>query len=295
MVNGLQTKWKVMKSLKILIAILFTVLLLGYARKTTMVRTVHKVVEQSGIVINHHTVPKQVGDEIPVISARVTGTSLVSLIYKIGQEGKFIRVPMNHAPDEEKVFTASLPHFPKATKVWYYIEATKMSTDGEVGVTLPDNNDPDFKPILLKYEGVVPVYIIIPHVLCNFAAIFFAALTLFSAIDVRRGKMSLKEAIKFPLITFILLFLGFIPFGIAMNWFAFGITWEAFPFGRDVTDNKSQIILLFWLVTLILVKGNLLGKGEDENLVSKRGYFTMVVITLIVTIAMYAIPHSFII
>ncbi|HEX7402258.1 MAG TPA: hypothetical protein VF369_08775 [candidate division Zixibacteria bacterium] len=284
-----------MKYLKIVIAILFTILLLGYARKTTMVRSEHKLVEQNGVVIDHHTVPKQVGDDIPVISAKVTGATQVNLIYRVGQEGEFVQVPMNRTPNEENVFTASLPHYPKATKAWYFIEATKVSAAGEVKVTFPDNSRPDFKPILLKYEGVVPVYIIIPHVLCNFAAIFFAALTLFSAIDVRRGKMSLKGAIKFPLITFILLFLGFVPFGIAMNWFAFGVTWEAVPFGRDVTDNKSQIILLFWLATLILVKGTLLGKGEERNLVSKRGYFTMVIVTMIVTIAMYAIPHSFII
>jgi hypothetical protein len=170
-----------------------------------------------------------------------------------------------------------------------------MTADGEAIVTLPDRESETFQPILLKYEGKVPAYIIIPHVLCNFGAIFFAALTLFSAIDIKKGKRSLKETIKFPLTTFILLFLGFIPFGMAMNWFAFGATWEAFPFGRDVTDNKSQIILLFWLVTLILVKGTLLGKGEEKNLVSDRGYFNVVVITLIVTIAMYAIPHSFII
>jgi hypothetical protein len=284
-----------MKFWKIGLALLFTILVVGYARRTTMVRSVHKVVEQSGIVIEHETVPKQVGDKIPNISAKVTGAAQVNLIYRIGQEGEFVQIPMSRAPNQENVFTASLPHYPKATKAWYYIEAIKTTPDGDVTVTLPDDSQPDFTPILLKYEGVVPLYVIIPHVLCNFSAIFFSALTLFSAIDVRRGKRTMKEAVKFPLITFILMFLGFVPFGIAMNWFAFGVIWEAVPFGRDVTDNKSQIILLFWLATLILVKGTLLGKGEEKNLVSERGYFTMVIVTMIVTIAMYAIPHSFIV
>lgn len=283
-----------MKFWKILIAILFTVLLLGYARRTTMVRSGHKVVEQSGISIDHRTVPKQVGDGIPVISATVKGTSQVSLVYRIGQEGEFLRLPMNPLPGEPNVFAATLPHYPKASKAWYYIETERMTAGGEVKVTLPDKDSGTFKPIMLKYEGKVPVYIIIPHVLCNFGAIFFAALTLFSAIDVRKGKKLLKESIKFPFLTFILLFLGFLPFGIAMNWFAFGATWEAFPFGKDVTDNKSQIILLFWLATLILVKGTIFGKGETKNLVSDGGYFNMVIITVLVTIAMFAIPHSFV-
>ena len=283
-----------MKFWKILIAILFTVLLLGYARRTTMVRSMHKVVEQSGISIDHHTVPKQMGDEIPVISATVKGTSQVNLVYRIGQEGEFLRVPMNPVPGEPNVFVLTLPHYPKAINAWYYIETSRMTADGEVKVTLPDKDSGAFKPIMLRYEGRVPAYIILPHVLCNFGAIFFAALTLFSAIDVRKGKRSLKETIKFPLTTFTLLFLGFLPFGIAMNWYAFGATWQAFPFGKDVTDNKSQIIMLFWLATLILVKGTLGGRSEERNLVSNRGYFNMVIITVLVTIAMYAIPHSFV-
>jgi hypothetical protein len=283
-----------MKFWKILIAILFTIILLGFARRTTMVRSVHKVVEQYGIVIGHNTVPKQTGDEIPVITAKVTGAKQVSLVYKIGETGQFLSVPMDPKPDEDNIFVASLPHYPKATKAWYYIEATKGTVNGEVKVVLPDKTTPDFKPVLLKYEGKVPPYVVIPHVLCNFGAIFFMVLTLFAALDVRKGRMALKDTVKYPLITFILMFLGFIPFGIAMNYFAFGAAWEAFPFGKDVTDNKSQIILLFWFVTLFLVKGTLFKKDEQRNLISDQGYSVMVIIAFIITIAMYAIPHSFV-
>ncbi|MGB8658115.1 MAG: hypothetical protein WCE90_10090 [Candidatus Zixiibacteriota bacterium] len=283
-----------MKFWRFAVAFLFTFLLLGLARKTTMMRSAHEAVEQQGILIDHHTVPKQVGDEVPTISAKVTGASEVRLVYKIGKDGKFQSVPMNPKPGEVNAFTAPIPHYPKPTKAWYYIEARKTTESAGVTVTLPDKGSPDFKPILLKFEGKVPVYIIIPHVLCNFGAIFFAVLTLFSALDIRKGKKSLRESIKFPLLTFILLFLGFVPFGIAMNHFAFGATWEAFPFGKDVTDNKSQIILLVWLITLFLVKGTLLGQGAEKNLVSHRGYSTMVIISFIVTIGMYAIPHSFV-
>jgi hypothetical protein len=284
-----------MKFWKILVSIFFTIILSSFARRTTMVRSVHKVVEQDGIVIDHNTVPKQAGDEIPVITAKVTGTSQVSLLYKIGETGQFQSVPMNPQTGEENVFVASLPHYPKATKAWYYIEATKGTDNGEIKVILPDKTTSAFKPVLLKYEGKVPTYIVIPHVLCNFGAIFFMVLTLFSALDVRKGRKALKDTVQYPLITFILMFLGFVPFGIAMNHFAFGVIWEAFPFGKDVTDNKSQIILLCWLITLFLVKGTLFGKGEQKNFVSERGYSTSVIISFIITVAMYAIPHSFIV
>ena len=277
---------------KVLIAILFTVLLLGHARKTTMVRSVHKVVEQSGISIDHHTVTKQAGEEIPLISARVKGASEVKLIYLIGDDGTPTTVSMNPVPGKEEIFEAAIPVHPKGVRAWYYIEASGQLNQNTITVTLPDMNAPDFKPILLKFEGEVPVYIVILHVLCSFGAIFLAVLAVFAAWDCRRGKISIRESIIFPLWTFILLFIGFLPLGIAMNHYAFGGTWEAFPFGKDITDNKSQIILFFWLITLFLVNGTLFKKSKENDLVTERGYANMVFISFILTIAMYIIPHS---
>jgi hypothetical protein len=281
-----------MKLWRVAVAFLFTVLLLVFARKTTMVRSVEKAVEGNGILIEHKTVPKQVGDEIPVISAKVEGATLVKLFYRIGKDGEYQAVEMDLEPGAQNVFAASLPLRPKGIKAWYYLEAVSQEEGGTREVTLPDRSSPDFSPILLRYEGEVPPYVVFPHVLCIFGAIFFAGIGLLSAIDVRRGKGSLRQSVKFPVITFVLLFLGFLPFGIAMNYFAFGATWEAFPFGWDVTDNKSQIMLLFWLFTLLSVKGTLRGRDESKNLVSGRGYSALVLISFIVTLLIIAVPHS---
>jgi hypothetical protein len=185
-----------------------------------------------------------------------------------------------------------LPLYPKATKALYFLEAVNRGEEGEVKLTLPEKGSDDFTPFLLKYEGEVPPIIIFLHVLCVFGAIFFSGLALLSAVDIKRGKEKLKKAVRFPLATFVLLFLGFVPFGIAMNYFAFGATWEAFPFGWDVTDNKSQVLLLVWLFTLFLAKGTLLGKGESKNLVSDRGFATWVMVSFIVTVLIFGVPHS---
>lgn len=279
-----------MKFWRILLAVLFTLLLLTLTRKTTAVRSVHKAVEQQGIRIEHATVPKQVGDDIPVISAKVEGSSDVSLVYKIGKDGNYQSVQMIPESRGENAFAASIPLHPKGQVAWYYLEAVDQREQGEIKVTLPETGQ--VQPIRLKFEGEVPAYIVIPHVLCIFGAIFFAVLALFSIIDIKKGKRTLKQSVKFPLLTFVLLFLGFVPFGIAMNYFAFGVLWEAFPFGRDVTDNKSQIMLLFWLATLFLVKGTVGGKGDGRNLVSDRGYCTLVMVSFLATMIILAIPHS---
>jgi len=281
-----------MKLWKIGLALLLTVVFLIFSRMTTAVRSVHETVLQHGILIDHQTVPKQVGDEIPVVSARVEGASEVRLVYKIGEDGEYTSVEMTPVPGEENVFTASIPLHPKGVKAWYYLEAVGLRGEGEVKVTLPEKRPGQVRPIKLKFEGEVPAYIVLPHVLCIFGGIFFAILALFSVADVRRGKVSLKKSVKFPLLAFVLLFLGFVPFGIPMNYYAFGVTWEAFPFGWDVTDNKSQILLLVWLFTLFLVKGTLLGKGESRNLVSDRGFAVWVIISFIITVVIFGVPHS---
>jgi hypothetical protein len=281
-----------MKVWKIAAAILFTLLMLVFTRSTTAVRSVHKMVDREGILIDHHTVPKQVGEEIPVISARVEGASEVRLVYKIGPDGEYRTVAMSPKPAEADIYETTIPLHPKGIKAWYYLEAVAPRESGEVMVTLSGKNQGQIEPIKLKFEGEVPAYIIISHILCIFGAILCSVLALFSVVDMRKGKRTLQKSLKFPIWTLVLLFVGFVPFGIAMNYFAFGVIWEAFPFGWDVTDNKSQIMMLFWLITLILVKGTLFGKGESKNLVSDRGYSALIIISFVANMIVLAIPHS---
>jgi len=280
-----------MKFWRILFAFIFTLVLLGFARRVTMVRSVHKTVEKSGIMIDHNTVPKKEGEGDAQIPVKVIGANEVKLFYKI-EEREFRSVDMTPKEGKSDVFVASIPHHKKGTKAWYYIEAQNQIADKEIAVTLPDKNSPNFKPILLKFEGHVSPYIILSHVFCNFAAIFFSVLAIFSAVDLKKGKSTLKKSVLFSLFAFIFLFIGFFPLGWALNYFTFGSLWEAFPFGTDVTDNKSQITFLFWLVTLLLVKGTILGKNPSKNLVSEKTYSTMVIISFVVTVVMYLIPHS---
>jgi hypothetical protein len=280
-----------MKFWRILVAIIFTLLLLSFARKTTRVKSVHKTVEKDGIVMVHDTVPKKVDEGDAVIPVKVIGTKEVRLFYKI-EKGEFRSVDMGLKEGESDVLVASIPHHKKGTKAWYYIEAQKQIDDKKLTVSLPDRKSTNFDPILLKFEGNVPPYIIVSHVFCNFAAIFFSVLAIFSAVDLKRGKSTLKKSVLFSLLTFIFLFTGFLLVGSALNYFAFGVMWEAFPFGRDITDNKSQIVFLFWLVTLFLVKGTILGKNPSKNLVSEKTYSTMVIISFVITLVMYLIPHS---
>ncbi|KPL05103.1 MAG: hypothetical protein AMJ73_02330 [candidate division Zixibacteria bacterium SM1_73] len=282
-----------MKFWKILIALIFTIVLLVFARKTTTVKSVHKTVDRGGILIEHDTVPKRRGAGDVVIPVKVSGAEEVKLFYRIGKM-EFRAVDMNLKEGERNLFVASIPHHKKGTRAWYYIEAQKQTKDGKIAVSLPDKNSPNFKPILLKFQGNVPPYIILSHIFCLFGAIFFSVLAAFSAVDLKKGKGTMNKSVAFSLVTFIFLFMGFFPLGWALNYYTFGVLWEAFPFGSDVTDNKGQIAFLSWLVTLFLVKGTVLRKNPSKNLVSAKGFSIAVIVSFMITIGMYLIPHSLI-
>jgi len=79
--------------------------------------------------------------------------------------------------------------------------------------------------------------------------------------------------------TFGLIFLGGLVFGPAVQWYAFGDAWTGFPFGIDLTDNKTLIAAIFWVLALIL--------GRNER---KAKIFVLT--ASIVTIIIFSIPHS---
>ena len=63
-----------------------------------------------------------------------------------------------------------------------------------------------------------------------------------------------------------------------MQKYAFGKFWTGFPLGFDLTDNKTLIALVVWLIALL---GNL--KKERPSLALGAA---------IVMLVVYAIPHS---
>ena len=64
-----------------------------------------------------------------------------------------------------------------------------------------------------------------------------------------------------------------------MQKFAFGVAWTGFPNGMDLTDNKTLIAFLFWIVALVAGR-----KGKPTR--------PFVVAASVVTLLIFLIPHS---
>ncbi|HEX9970478.1 MAG TPA: hypothetical protein VGD14_00270 [bacterium] len=170
-------------------------------------------------------------------------------------------IPLQRDGDK---LAALLPHQPAAGKLAYFAYLKK--NDQTISLTGDE-------PIILRYKGDVPAAILLPHVLIMFLAMLFSNRTLLEALDAR-GK-----AFRYMLWTIGLFFVGGLILGPAVQKYAFGAFWTGFPFGIDLTDNKTLIAMLGWIWAWF--------KNRNEK--DGRGW---IVFAAILMLAVYLIPHS---
>ncbi|SYZ72686.1 membrane hypothetical protein [Candidatus Zixiibacteriota bacterium] len=282
------------KVLRYGVAIIVTVLMLMIARRLSPVHSekIRETIE--GVTVEHTTVGKTVDGKPDIISLRITNPDSTFLFVTMRwamAEGR-LSLPGTYGnldllPADSGLYRAPLPIFPKGKKVLYYFYI--HSRDGKISFNFPNNGT---KPILIKYEGSVPLYIVIPHIFLMFVGIFLATLALFDAFNVVWDKDSLPQMARNFKWATVAVLLGGYPFGWAMNYFAFGTIWEGIPFGWDFTDNKTQIVLLYLIFLNLSMLGTLYkGRFGSNNYSDKTlGYLALVGYLLVM--AIYLIPHS---
>jgi hypothetical protein len=78
--------------------------------------------------------------------------------------------------------------------------------------------------------------------------------------------------------TLILFIAGGFVLGPLVQYFAFGELWTGIPFGWDLTDNKTLIALIFWILAVAMNKNK------------ERPLYTA--LAAIVLLLVFSIPHS---
>lgn len=158
---------------------------------------------------------------------------------------------------------AFLPSQPPAGKLQYYLILEKNGTS--VNLFKED-------PITIRFKGAVPGIILIPHIIFMFFAMLFSSLAgIFALGKIKSYKMHGWIALG-------LLTLGGFIFGPIVQYYAFGEAWTGFPFGFDLTDNKTLIAGVIWLGALLL------------NIKKERP--TYIVFAAVALIVVFSIPHS---
>jgi len=159
---------------------------------------------------------------------------------------------------------ASLSKQPMAGKLQYMVRLYK----GEKNLILPEDQSP-----VIRFKGDVPAWILIPHVLAMFLSMLFGARAAFELFS-KQPKLRF-----YTLWTIVILFVGGFIFGPIMQYYAFGDAWTGIPFGYDLTDNKTLIAMIGWLVAFFMLK-----KSKNPK--------HWVLFAAILMFIVYLIPHS---
>ena len=261
------------------LAILITLGAAYYQRKTgpTYPKAVNINVNDS---VYELTLIRSLGlDERPEVKLKIADTSVnAKLFYKRFKttdkysvsEFRYKVYPVNSflmnkvfKITEEKGFFAEIPQQPPAGKLQYYIEVTDSKGTSSL---LKES------PVVIRFKGAVPSYILTPHILFMFLAMLFSTLAGLLAIT----KHPLFR--KYSLWTFILLFAGGMILGPLVQKYAFGELWTGVPFGWDLTDNKTLIAFIFWTIAVVM------------NRKKEKPFYT--ILAAVVLLIIFSIPHS---
>lgn len=144
------------------------------------------------------------------------------------------------------VLAGQLPHQPPAGKLAYKVVLEYQDEE----VSLSGEN-----PTIIRFRGAVPAAVLIPHVIIMFLAMLMSTRAGLEAFDRSSNPR------KYALWAAGLLFVGGMIFGPLVQKFAFGTLWTGFPFGYDLTDNKTLIALIGWIAAVIAGRGRRPARG----------------------------------
>ena len=168
-------------------------------------------------------------------------------------------------PDGEGRVRATIPQQPPAGKVEYRIVVRGA------GETIAI---PTAEAVVARYRGSVPAGVLIPHILAMFGSMLVSTRALLEVL--RPSKPSARGLV---LTSMALLITGGLVLGPIVQKFAFGAFWTGWPFGHDLTDNKTLIAFLAWLPATVIAARGLRTRAA-------------VIIGWIVMMGIFLIPHS---
>jgi hypothetical protein len=203
------------------------------------------------------------GDGVHRVAIKTPDQSIEGVLsykrYKTDDD--WIDLPLEH---EGEYLAGYLPHQPPAGKLQYRVKLTR----GSDKVILPEAGS-----VVIRFKGAVPPWALIPHIVFMFLAMLVSTRTGLQAV------VTSNNLKKYTVWSIALLLLGGLIFGPLVQKFAFGEYWTGVPFGIDLTDNKTLIAFVGWLVATVAVF-----KGRSPR--------AFVLGASILMLGIFLIPHS---
>lgn len=234
---------------------------------------------------------EHMGEGDAVVRCRVTDAAsawpaeVLTLLHQT--QGEWRAAFFRPVAGADQAFEAVLPNAGRGVTVPYYLQvehapgaAQRLPASGPAG------------PFRLTFKGRPSTPLIIAHVVCMMGGLGFLIVALFGAALFLRNGRSLALHRRASLIGFALLFIGGVPLGIAVERQVFGTYWEGWPFGRDVTDTKTGVILILWLILLLVRGRDLWSRLPSVRGPRDRSWAIWLIAITVFTVGMYLIPHE---
>lgn len=243
-------------------AFIFTAFIAVYQRRTGPTYPMSGKVTIGNEVIKYNLIRTYDGLDDAKVTVNVPDTAIKGeyQFMRVRSNDTWSVVPMTRFGND---LIASIPHEPIAGKVMYKVTLIK----GGQKYLLND------KPAVIRYKGSIPLWILILHIILIFSAMLFSTRTGLEVVF--KGKYTWG----YSWVTLITLVLGGLVLGPIVQKYSFDVYWSGWPFGKDLTDNKSLVAFIFWVIAII---------AQYRNREKK----TWSLVAAIVLLVVFLIPHS---
>ena len=246
-------------------AVIFTIAVAEYQKMTGPTYPVKGRVTLNKKIIKYKLIRTAENETDAEISLDVPDQSVAGTIeYKRYKSHDSLTMAPMIRSGERLVFM--MPKLAAAGKMMY--EITLQSGNEQVKISGKNGN-----PVVMRFKGRVPLPILIPHILLMFLGLLFSSRTAIEALI--RG----TQTYKYSLLTIMFLIPGGLILGPIVQKYAFGVYWSGWPFGHDLTDNKTIIMVIVWVLAALKLR------KDPQNRVWP-------VAAAIIVLVVYLIPHS---
>lgn len=246
-------------------AVIFTIAIAEYQKMTGPTYPVSGKTTLNGKVIKYKLIRTAENENDAEISLNVPDKSVTGTInYKRYRSNDTLTSVQMLRSGDKLMFM--MPKLAAAGKMMYDISLQS----GQEQVKLAGK---DGKPVVMRFKGHVPLPVLIPHILLMFLGLLFSSRTAIEAL------INGSRTYKYALFTLLFLIPGGLILGPLVQKFAFGAYWTGWPFGHDLTDNKTLIMVLAWVFAAIKLR-----KDPKNKL--------WPVVASVMVLIVYLIPHS---
>ena len=137
---------------------------------------------------------------------------------------------------------------------------------------------PEGPPLVMRFKGDVPALVLIPHVVTMFVSMLIG---IRAALAAALGR---PESRRYAWVAVVGIAIGGLVLGPIVQKYAFGAYWTGWPFGSDLTDNKTLGMWLAWVAAVVVW-------GRRRDPADRVARWTTVAAALVM-IAVYLVPHS---